>query len=269
MKKKHTNRFVDFFAGKGFYVILLVCVAVIGLSGYALFFSGPAVTGDYLGNLNPSESRDYTWEIPSAWKDGSQTLPPVTPMWDPNDASGQDSQPVIGGNIAPPPVVPAPSAGPSSPAPSPSPQPSDEPKTDKANSYCWPAPGRVINPYTEDEFVYNKTLDDWRVHQGIDIETAPNAKVAAVCDGVVEDVYEDALMGTIVIITHNGDIRSVYANLSKTPTVSKGDGVRAGDTIGAVGGTAIVEASETNHLHLEMYKGEKIQDPLKYLPKQQ
>ena len=265
MKKK--NRLSGFFAGKGFYAILLVCVAVIGLSGYALFFSGLGSTADVLGDLGLSDAGNYDWDIPAPNANASESLPPISAQWNPDDDSNHDSAPVFKGDIAPPPTVTAPATNAPSPTPSGTPAPTETPKSSKANTYCWPAPGRVLNPFANEYPVFNKTLGDYRVHQGIDIETGPNAKVVAVCDGVVDDVYEDPLMGTTVVIVHNGDIRSVYANLSKTPAVSKGDSVKLGDTIGAVGDTAIGEASETTHLHLEIYKGEKVQNPLNYLPK--
>ena len=37
MKKPWTDRFSDFMARKGFYIVLFLCVAAIGISGYYLF----------------------------------------------------------------------------------------------------------------------------------------------------------------------------------------------------------------------------------------
>ncbi|MDR3207341.1 MAG: M23 family metallopeptidase, partial [Oscillospiraceae bacterium] len=136
------------------------------------------------------------------------------------------------------------------------------------NLYVWPVSGAVITPFSRDELVFNKTMGDWRTHPGVDIETGAGAKVSAICAGVVEDIYEDALMGTTVVLSHPGDMRSVYANLTKVPTISKGDTVKAGTTIGAVGGTAAGETSETHHLHLEVFKGDTPVNPLDYLPGQ-
>ena len=39
MKKPFSERFGDFMAGKGFYIVLFLCVAAIGISGYYLFSS--------------------------------------------------------------------------------------------------------------------------------------------------------------------------------------------------------------------------------------
>lgn len=37
MKKPWTEHIGDFIAGKGFYIVLFLCVAAIGISGYYLF----------------------------------------------------------------------------------------------------------------------------------------------------------------------------------------------------------------------------------------
>ena len=37
MKKPFSERFGDFMAGKGFYIVLLLCVTALGVSGYYLF----------------------------------------------------------------------------------------------------------------------------------------------------------------------------------------------------------------------------------------
>ena len=36
----------DFVAGKGFYIVLALCAAAIGVSGYVLFFTGPTAGDD-------------------------------------------------------------------------------------------------------------------------------------------------------------------------------------------------------------------------------
>ena len=37
MKQPFKERIGDFMAGKGFYIVLLLCVAAIGISGYYLY----------------------------------------------------------------------------------------------------------------------------------------------------------------------------------------------------------------------------------------
>lgn len=45
MKKPLRERFGDFMDGKGFYIVLFLCVAAIGISGYYLFSAMGSLTG--------------------------------------------------------------------------------------------------------------------------------------------------------------------------------------------------------------------------------
>ena len=60
MKKPILERAGDFLAGKGFYIVLFLCVAAIGISGYYLFSSmqpdGPdtAVSGPAQVTVTPA-----------------------------------------------------------------------------------------------------------------------------------------------------------------------------------------------------------------------
>ncbi len=268
MKKQSSNRLLDFFAGKGFYVILFVCLAAIGISGYALLFSGgqPDLqeTSSYLDDLNLRDTEgNLDWDIktpPPAWEDDSELLAPPSPVIDASDST--ESAVAAGVNVTPPDVI---ETAPSKVETAPTKAPEETPKP-KPAIYLWPVTGKIIVSYSKDDLVFCKTMNDWRVHLGIDIETPANAKISAVRDGTVEDVYDDPMMGTTVVIAHDGDVRSVYSNLNKIPTVAVGDTVKAGTTIGAVGNTALGETAETHHLHLEVFKGDKTVDPLGVLP---
>jgi len=140
-----------------------------------------------------------------------------------------------------------------------------EPET-VATNYIWPVVGEIETPYSMDALVYNVTMSDWRVHDGIDIAADSGAVVKAAAAGTVEDVYADDLFGTTVVIDHGQGLRSYYANLQTQPNVAVGDTVSAGQTIGAVGKTALCETSEVFHLHLAMSLDDKSVDPTEYLP---
>ena len=72
---------------------------------------------------------------------------------------------------------------------------------------------------------------------------------------------------TTVVISHGGGIESVYSNLAELPTVTVGQSVAQGDTIGSVGTTALAEAGEVYHLHFAMRADGQSVDPAEYLPK--
>ncbi len=115
--------------------------------------------------------------------------------------------------------------------------------------------------------VFSPTMGDYRVHLGIDIGTVEGASVSAMADGTVTQVWEDVLMGQCVAVKHGGDCYTVYKNLSVELPESTvvGATVKAGDVIGTVGESAMVEVAEEPHLHLEMTVGGLQVNPLDYL----
>lgn len=130
-----------------------------------------------------------------------------------------------------------------------------------------PVEGKLILEYADDKLVYSKTLDQYVVHYGIDIEAPLNAPVCAVADGIVLKVFDDAKMGKTIWISHSKDFITKYSNLSVTNMVEVGDAVKKGDVISGVGNTALFETLDAPHLHFEVQKGGKNEDPLKYFPK--
>ena len=128
-----------------------------------------------------------------------------------------------------------------------------------------PVHGEVLMAFSMEELTYNPTMEDWRTHNGIDIAAASGTTVLAACHGQVLAVEEDALMGTTVILEHDGGYQTTYANLQASPTVKAGDAVTAGQVIGAVGTTAAAESSRSPHLHFSVTQDGIPVDPNEYL----
>ncbi len=146
----------------------------------------------------------------------------------------------------------------------PIPSPSEQP-------YVWPVPNfsYVISGYGE---------RDGLQHKGIDITDA-NINGAAVCavrDGIVIAVNNSCEhnygkpegscgcggdFGNYVIISHDGTYSTIYAHMSYV-TVSAGDYVQQGQTIGAVGSTGW---STGPHLHFELRIDGVDTNPLDYI----
>lgn len=128
-----------------------------------------------------------------------------------------------------------------------------------------PLQGEVLSVFSVAELVYNPTMDDWRIHDGIDIQAQQGTPVMATFAGTVVAVEDDTLMGTQVIIDHGDGYQTTYANLQDTPTVNEGDVVKTGAIIGAVGTTATAESAMAPHLHFSVSLNGDTIDPSAYL----
>lgn len=134
-------------------------------------------------------------------------------------------------------------------------------------NFTVPAHGYISKSYDADMPVFSITMEDYRIHDGIDIACDVGSEVYSCADGVVESVYEDPLMGNGVTVYHNGGLRSVYLNLSeKVPDeLYEGANVAAGQVIGYVGESALVECAEVPHVHFTMTLDEETVDALNYI----
>ncbi len=134
-------------------------------------------------------------------------------------------------------------------------------------SFISPVVGTVVKEHSLSVPVFSTTLEEWRIHTGIDISTPEGASVFAAEAGEVSKVYNNPLLGYTVEITHSDDIKTVYSNLDpKSATAVKvGDKVTSGQAIGTVGDSSISELAEEPHLHLDfIVNGNKV-NPLDYI----
>ena len=124
--------------------------------------------------------------------------------------------------------------------------------------------GNIIKEWSADIPVFSNTMEDYRLHLGVDISAATGTPVYAVADGTVESVEFHPMMGQTVVITHANGYKSVYQNMqTSVPSgIQAGAAVKAGDAIGSVGDTALIEISEDPHLHFELYKDDVCENPL-------
>lgn len=235
MRKLTSDKIMNFFSGKGFYIVLFLCAAAIGISGYFLLFAND--------ETDPA-APDYSLSEPDNASEvrGNTTLTiPATP------------------SAVAPTVAAEPTAAPSS----------GKTALDVTPAVIvWPLRGEVAAAFSTTELLYDETMGDWRTHGGIDIAAALGTQVCAASGGTVENVFKDDMMGTTVVVNHGNGVKTVYSNLQETPTVKKSDKVSAGDVIGAVGSTAIAESAQKPHLHFEVRKDDVAVNPTGFLPKQ-
>ena len=133
-------------------------------------------------------------------------------------------------------------------------------------SFTLPVSGTLTNKHDPELQIFSPTMNDYRVHLGIDIQTEKNAPVYAAADGTVSKIWVDTLMGYCIAIKHSGNCVTVYKNLAATlpEGIAEGTSVRSGQLIATVGNSAMVEVADEDHLHFEMTVSDLAVDPLKY-----
>lgn len=221
----------------GFFITMAVCLVVIGFSGYYLLTDQEEDTAPLIVDT-PSEETTVPTVIP--------TQEEITPS------------PVVE-VLAPEPVVEEVPVMPEL-------EIDDTPVIAEApRLIVTPVHGDVLMAFSMEELTYNPTLEDWRTHDGVDIAAASGATVLAACNGCVLAVEDDALMGTTIILEHDGGYQTTYANLQSNPPVVAGDFVSAGQIIGAVGSSAAAESAQEPHLHFAVTKDGEAVNPHEFL----
>lgn len=141
-----------------------------------------------------------------------------------------------------------------------------EPEKPKPTSFVSPLVGVVAKGHSLEMPVFSATLNEWRMHTGIDIAAEEGAEVFAAAGGEVTKIYYDNYYGKSVEITHPDGIVSVYANLDEeTINVKVGDTVSVGARIGKIGDSSLTELADEAHLHFAVKVNGVNVNPLDYI----
>ena len=268
------KKFKEFMDKKGFYIVLLLCIAVV--AGTAIF-----VTTRNALNGEPDYNAEDLSNEPAedlAAEDAASSMADKLTSLDPADQPAADSgkETDIG--------TPASVSKDDDKSEKPNEKTDKDETTKKDNtgtekktpdkpkkepekqSFQMPVDGEISLEYAMDHLVYSKTLEEWRAHSGIDIAADRGTPVKAVADGVVCDVKNDKFYGITVVIDHENGLKTLYRNLASDETVAVNQKVKQGEIIGSIGNTAMDEASEQPHLHFEVLKDDVNEDPTSYLP---
>ncbi len=138
----------------------------------------------------------------------------------------------------------------------------------KTPEFVVPAAGSVVKGYAMEVPVFSDTMQDWRVHDGVDIACAVGDTVYAAADGKIGKIWQDPMMGTSLTIIHDGGAVSLYQGLAEEFPfpLAAGDSVTSGQAIAACGNTALIECAEPDHIHYSLQVGGASVDPGEYMP---
>ncbi len=226
------NRNRGSFAGKGYYIALILCAAALGITSYVF-------------NRNTQEPQQAA--VQETWADV------VVGTMGTEDVAVIATEPSA-----------APGTQPGSPNPQPRPDPT-EPTRKRVLKTASPVAGETIFGYSMEALSYNQTTRDWRVHNGVDLAAEAGAQVLAAADGEVYAVREDDALGHTVVIRHDDGYTTCYASLAEDIPVAAGDKVTLGQVIGCAGESAIVETAMGSHVHFSVTHYDAPMDPAEFL----
>ena len=231
-ENRKTGPVRKFLREKGYYIVLFLCLAAVGISGY-VFVSGAIAEKNAL--QEPALSVQTQAAEPSAARPAParQSADSVTPQAPARETAAMSRD--------------------------------DEVRAQAQSVRVWPVSGGQTQSYSMEKLSWNETTHDWRTHDGMDLAAITGEPVMAACAGTVSAVYDDEYFGTTVAIAHDGGYTTRYQNLAAMPTVSVGQRVTAGQTIGAVGATAILEIAQEPHLHFAVTCNGESVDPMEFL----
>lgn len=129
----------------------------------------------------------------------------------------------------------------------------------------WPVNGNILLDYSMDQTTYFPTLDQYRLNPAIAVRAVEGAPVVAAVNGTVYSVEQDAQTGTTVTMELGNGYQAVYGQLTDL-TVSEGDTVKKGTTIGYIAQPTKYYSTEGTNLYFEMKKDGEPIDPIAYLP---
>ena len=239
-----------FFTGKGFYIVLFLCAAVIGVSAW-MMAAGNKTMAEDVSDVNSARFENKRVETII-----------ITPQ--PEAAAGleepvEEEAPAVSTEGL------AENAAAAAEETSQVWREGDGMEV-AAPMYIWPVSGNVARSHDMETLYYDQTMGDWRTHEGIDIAAPLGTEVAAAHAGTVESITEDDLYGTTVVVDHGDGSKTIYSNLAQDLAVSVGDWIEPGNVIGTVGDTALCETSQESHLHFVVTVDGMSVNPLNYLP---
>ena len=162
-------------------------------------------------------------------------------------------------------IQPAPTQPVVKPAPVVIPEPEPQPEINEPAELLPQVDGTTVTVFSMTELLYDTTMADWRTHDGIDVQAEEGAAVKTAAGGTVQSVTDDELMGTTVVIDHEGGYSTRYSSLQKDVPVTAGQQVVAGEVIGRVGTTSAAESQMGPHLHFSVSRDGAVIDPRDYV----
>lgn len=127
------------------------------------------------------------------------------------------------------------------------------------DSYILPSTGEIDRPFSSSP-VYDETMEDWRIHKGVDFLMEQGEEVKSIGNGKVSKVIFDPTWGYCIEVNY-GEFTARYCGIEQGSAVGIDDIVSKGDTIGKVAAIPC-ESKQESHLHFEIVENGIWTDPV-------
>lgn len=244
-KKKSSN--------KGFYTAFGICLLAIAVAAIMTY-------SDVYNVFSPSKSEDSSTNL-----DSSDIVVSSEELTSETQAKPYSSEPLVSEiSSVESEMTKSANAVPENQTESEEQSKNEEPQINQSNApNIYPSGKNVIKNYSNGNPVYSVTLNDWRVHDGVDFAAEKGSIVRSITDGNVKEIYNDQALGTTIVIDH-GDFEAYYCGLGDTTLVNPGDNVAMAQDIGSIKSVPC-ELLEQDHLHLAIKKDNSFIDPITIL----
>lgn len=240
MKYKKQSKTAKFFAGKGFYLVLALCIMAVGAAAWSAFSTISTIEENFTSFQSEISSQQDIGEVSSVTE---QVGNPVSDVEDTRNESSKVEDSVD------------------------SKTESTESKSDTEDKqkvyFTMPLTGNIGKIFSDSSLQYSKTYGDMRLHLGVDILAEKGEKVVSAAAGTITKIADDGTWGRMVVIDHGKGIVVYYCGLENL-TVSEGESVSSGTQIGEVG-TVPCECEDESHIHITVTKDGEYISPLDLL----
>lgn len=136
------------------------------------------------------------------------------------------------------------------------------------SNLLWPVEGNIVIGYNMDNTIYFPTLDLYKCSPSIVISSDVGTPVLSAAPGIVEDIYEDAVIGTTMVVSIGDGYKAVYGQLGSL-AVGINDTVAAGTELGLVAEPTKYFSVEGSNLYFELTHDGTPVDPMLHLIEQE
>lgn len=229
----------SFFAGKGFYLVLALCIVAVGAAAWSAMSAVSSVEEKTFPSGSSYSSKST---VSDKTEDVGQTVSNVPNKQQNSSDTSQKTET-------------------SSKA--------EESKAQSSESFennigfSMPIKGNIGKTFNNSALQYSATYGDMRLHLGVDILAEKGEEVVSAAAGKITKIADDALWGRMVVIDHGNGIICYYCGVENN-TVSEGETIKAGTVLGEVG-TVPCECADKSHIHIAVVRDEKYISPLDIL----